>query len=855
MRIPAALVALPLLCGSATGLLVAGHSSGSLALCAAAAALLALIASAAWFGDEDAEGVASAVAIGCLLAGVSLGVTGARDAYTPPLLTWFDARAAGDRDGPVAVEGHLREDAAVTPFGVSLTMDVTRPARGGARISIGGLGAPEHVGEWRAGRVLRMAALLRRPTSYGNPGLPDDTRTLARRGIVLVGSVKSAALVEVGGEGAAIPEAAASARRWCRVRLSRYVGGWSERSGAIAAAILIGDRTGLSDEDERRLQEAGTYHVIAISGGNIAILTAILLLVLRAMQLDARISSALVIVTLMFYGQVASGGASVSRAVTAACVYLAGRIIDHRGPPLNTLAVAAASALAVSPLAAFDGGFILSFGATLGILLGAPRLWKHASVVLAFRVRPDSAFRVASRSRRRAFREAGQGFRGLAVALAETVGPTALRLLRPALGLLIATVCAEIALAPVSAVLFSRITVAGLVLNFAAIPLMTITQAAAMATLAATLVNDRLAQACGFVAHLGATGLLRSAALVDLAPWLSRDLVPPAWWLVGAYYACCIWLLASPRQGRLAAGALTCAGALMFAAPRVVTQSRILPPLPGILRVAFFDVGEGDAALIALPDRRNLLVDAGGLAGGAFDVGERVVAPALRMFGVRRIDTLVLTHGDLDHIGGAAAILRRFSPRVVWEGVPVPRHQSLHELAMQAAAAGVSWRTVVAGDSERAGGVDIRVLHPPLPGWERQRVRNEDSVVLELRFGDVAIVLPGDIAQEGERNVAPRLSRAPITILKAPHHGSAYSSTARLLDTARPAAVVFSEGRGNRFGHPAPSVLQRYRERNALIFRTDEDGAVVLETDGHEVRFSTWAGRKGVINQQRSPSR
>lgn len=849
MRTPAALVALPLLCGSATGLLVAEHSSGSLPLRAAAAALLALIASAAWFGEEDAESVACAVAIGGLLAGVSLGVTGGRDAYGPPLFAWFDARAAGDRDGPVAVEGHLREDAAVTPFGVSLTMDVTGPARGGARLSIGGLGAPERVDGWRAGRVLRMAALLRRPTWYGNPGLPDDRRTLARRGIVLVGSVKSAALVEVGGEGTAIQEAAASARRWCRLRLSRYVGGWSERSGAIASAILIGDRTGLSDEDERRLQEAGTYHVIAISGGNIAILTAILLLVLRAMQLGARISSALVIATLLFYGQVASGGASVSRAVTAACVYLAGRIIDHRGPPLNILAVAAAWALAVSPLAAFDGGFILSFGATLGILLGAPRLWKRASVVLVFRVRPDSALRATS-----ALREGGQGVGGLAVALAVAVRSAALGLLRPALGLLIATVCAEIALAPASAVLFSRITVAGLVLNFAAIPLMTITQAAAMATLAATLVNDRLAQACGFVAHLGATGLLRSAALVDLAPWLSRDLVPPAWWLVCAYYACCIWLLASPRQVRVAAGALTCAGALMFAGPRVVMQSRILPPLPGILRVAFFDVGEGDAALIALPDRRNLLVDAGGLAGGAFDMGERVVAPALRMFGVRRIDTLVLTHGDLDHIGGAAAILRRFSPRVVWEGVPVPRHQGLHALAMQAAAAGLSWRTVVAGDRERAGGVDIRVLHPPLPGWERQRVRNEDSVVLELRFGDVAIVLPGDIAQEGERNVAPLLSRAPITVLKAPHHGSAYSSTTAFLDTARPAAVVFSEGRGNRFGHPAPSVLQRYRERNAVIFRTDEDGAIVLDTDGHEVRFSTWGGKKGVINQH-SPSR
>ncbi|HET7187729.1 MAG TPA: DNA internalization-related competence protein ComEC/Rec2, partial [Gemmatimonadaceae bacterium] len=812
------------------GLLAATRLSDSSPLCAAAACCVALIAAAGWYGDGDGDGVAWAVAVGGLVAGVSLGATTAGDAYRPPLLAWFEARRLEDRNAPVLLEGELREDATVTPFGVSLTLDVRRPARGGARVSIGGSAALEHVDAWRARRRIRVPALLRRPTFYGNPGLPDETRGQARRGVVLAGSVKSAALVEIVARGRAIDEAAASARAWARRQLARRIGCYSAPSGAIASAIVVGDRSGLSDEDERRLQEAGTYHVIAISGGNIAILTAILLLVVRATPIGPRASAALVIVALVFYGQVAGGGASVSRAVTAACVYLAGRMLDHRGPPLNTLAVAAAGALAASPLSAFDGGFILSFGATLGILLGAPRLWTHASVVLAFSPAAPASVVLAFR-------------------------PAAPAICRIAVGLFIATVCAEIALAPASAVLFSRITVAGLLLNFAAIPLMTVTQGAAMATLAASLVSDRMALLCGYVAHLGAAGLVRSARLVDVAPWLSRDLVPPAWWLVGAYYGFCVWLLAARRHALPAAGGLACAGLLMLAAPRAATQSPVPPRGAGFLRVAFLDVGEGDAALVELPDKRTLLVDAGGLPGGALDMGERIVAPALRMFGVRRIDTLVLTHGDADHIGGAASILRRFEPHVVWEGVPVPPHPALRGLAAQADAARIAWRTVVAGDRERAGGVEVRVLHPPLPEWERQRVRNEDSIVLELRFGDVSIVLPGDIAAEGERAVAPLLSGAPITVLKAPHHGSAFSSTVPFLDAARPAAVVFSEGRGNRFGHPAPAVLQRYRERHALVFRTDQDGAIVLDTDGRHVKFSTWSGREVRINQQPSLSR
>jgi competence protein ComEC len=245
--------------------------------------------------------------------------------------------------------------------------------------------------------------------------------------------------------------------------------------------------------------------------------------------------------------------------------------------------------------------------------------------------------------------------------------------------------------------------------------------------------------------------------------------------------------------------------------------------------------------MVRTPDGRVMLIDTGGVAGSTFDVGERVVAPSLRAAGVRSLDTLIITHGDPDHLGGAPAIMRHFDPRIVWEGVPVPPHVKLRELAIAAAAASASWRTVQAGDHERDGPVEIRVLHPPPPDWERQRVRNDDSIVLELRMGDVSIVLPGDIGAEGERTI--RLALGPLTIVKAPHHGSATSSTVPFIRAAHPSAVVFSAGRGNHFGHPAPVVVGRYRDAGALMFRTDVDGAVVLDTDGRSVEISTWSGR------------
>src|SRR6185436_6686175 len=118
----------------------------------------------------------------------------------------------------------------------------------------------------------------------------------------------------------------------------------------------------------------------------------------------------------------------------------------------------------------------------------------------------------------------------------------------------------------------------------------------------------------------------------------------------------------------------------------------------GQLHVSFLDVGQGDATFIAFPGGRTMLVDAGGLTTSAsFDIGDRVVAPVIRRAGFRRLDYLVLTHGDPDHVGGARSIVDEFRPREVWEGIPVPRFEALSELRAAAQAAGARWANVSAG--------------------------------------------------------------------------------------------------------------------------------------------------------------
>jgi competence protein ComEC len=822
MRVPAALLAIPLLAGSVAGVLLFDSAPETWALSAAGGALLAAAAAAGAIADECTLEATMALVMGGLVAGLSLGLSAARDTY--------DHESPVPLGEPIVLEGRIREDASASPAGATLTVDVLRAAavgreavpfgrRIGVRLGVTGTAAGEAVDRWRGGRMVRVTAFVRPPTAYRNFGLPDEARSLARRGVSLVGSAKSAALVEVTGRGGILDEAAAAARAWARRRLAVHIGARSDRSAAIASAILIGDRSGIPDDDERRLQEAGTYHVIAISGGNIAILTALLLGLFRVARVPERTASGVAIVALLFYGQLTGAPPSVARAITAAAVYLAARVVDHRGPALNALAVAAVGAIAVFPFAALDAGFVLSFGATLGILLGVPRL-------------------VAQSSRRTGSRLSGV----LRLAL---LGIAAL---------FAATICAEAALLPVGAVLFARVTFAGLLLNFIAIPLMTVVQAASLATLATGAVPG-VADVAGYVSHIATVGLVESARLVDVLPWLSVDVLPPALWLVASYYAACLLLLYARRFRRAVLVALGLSVALVLLSPAFAHHGAPLPSARGILRVVFLDVGQGDATLVQLPSGRSLLVDAGGLPGSTFDPGERVVAPALRALGVRRLGHLVITHADPDHVGGAMSVMRRFSPEVVWEGVPVPPNAALRELSALANAQSAIWRTVQTGDVERVDGIELRIWHPPPPDWERQRVRNDDSVVVELRHGDVSILLTGDIEREAERALAPQLSLAPIVVLKAPHHGSATSSGEAFIDAVRPAAVVFSLGRRNPFGHPHPAVVARYRAREVEMFRTDEDGAVVVDTHGRGVVVRTFSGRVHSLSSLSSLSR
>jgi competence protein ComEC len=811
VSIPAALPAAAVVLGAAVGTVSGDVPRGP--------AVTVLVCAWAFAGAGFALGSRRAFALGVAAvffwASWLLSVRAAREAADPPLRA---ALASALPAGPIVLEGRLREDAAPGESGVALALQVERwtvgreshAASGGARLTVGGTLGLDRIGEWRAGRWICVPALLHVPGRYQDPGVADSRLALGRRGIALVGSVKSGALVGVLARGSRAAEFAASVRDLARTAIRRHVASHASQSAAIVIAILIGDRVGLDDSLQRRLQEAGTYHVIAISGGNIAILAGLMLWLLRVVGVGHRAASWLTMAVLIGYAGLVGGGASVVRATAMAVIYLVARQAGHRGAPVNALAVSSALIVLATPAAVADAAFWLTFGATLGILAG--------------------------------------------VGLASAWLPHAPWLRAPA-ALLLTSLCAELALLPVAALAFSRVTFAGLVLNFVAIPMMSVAQIAGMATVPLSWLWPRAADLSGYLAHLGAWGLVQSAALVDLAPWLSYRLPPPGVLPVAGYYAGWAGWLWGRRPGtlgrlagrwrgpvrRAAIAAVAVSGAWVLVEP----VSWLAPGVCGHLRLTVIDVAHGDAILVQLPDRRSLLVDTGGsLTGSGFDIGGRIVAPVLWARGTRRLDALVLTHGDPDHVGGAASVVRDFRPRAIWEGVRVPNLAATEQLRAMAAAARIPWIQRRAGERLKMGEVGLRIWNPPPPEWERRKVRNDDSIVIELRYRDVSLVLTGDLGKEVEWTLAPQFDPAALRVLKVPHHGSATSSSWEFVSALKPRVALLSAGATTRVSE---EVLRRYRDVGAALYRTDVHGAITLDTDGRQVSVTTFAGEHAVF--------
>jgi competence protein ComEC len=338
-----------------------------------------------------------------------------------------------------------------------------------------------------------------------------------------------------------------------------------------------------------------------------------------------------------------------------------------------------------------------------------------------------------------------------------------------------------------------------------------------------------------------------AALAVALARWRPLDRVsagneekpPPYFW-----------------RARTAAVALCLLFALIVAHPYSARNTR------GRLRIDFLDVGQGDAALVTMPDGTTLLVDAGGRprfsysAGGAppdegeepFErdtrsIGEAVVSEYLWWRGLDRVDYILATHADADHIEGLGDVVRNFGVRIALVGRAPLDDPEFAQLAAAARRQGVPFRLVGRGDTLRFDGVEIIVLWPTPSEHQGMTSGNNDSVVLRISYGSRVFLLTGDIEKEAEDALTHAPADLQCDVVKVAHHGSRTSSGQAFVKAARPSYAVVSVGLASIFGHPHREVLERWRAGGAQILTTGRHGTITISTDGNDLKVETFVGQ------------
>lgn len=546
--------------------------------------------------------------------------------------------------------------------------------------------------------------------------------------------------------------------------------------GEVAAAILLGDKSGFSDSLTGIFTKSGISHIVAVSGMHLSVLIGFFFFLAAKSRVHYKIRNISGIIIVLLYMALTGFSPSVTRAGIMTICALVAVVFDRKEDIPTTFFLSAAIILAINPYDISDAGFLLSYTALAGILIFA------GPIKMKLKILPRQLCDVLS-----------------------------------------ATLSATITTFPVLAYIFNSATILSPITNIIVVPLVSSVFVSVLALSVLGFVCFPVASALAVVPKFLIKSVLAFAKLTSLIPYSTINVKSP-----GTLWNICYLILAtllylwltgrrSGKPGVIALSFVICATAISISVSALTCS------------VIFFDIGQGDCALVRLPGYHHCLIDTG-------PNGKSTVS-ALRSVGVNSIDVIFISHADTDHSGGLADVLENFPTRkVVFPNYDIMSEEVL-ALTDVATKSGADVEFVSRFYSYSFSGMTADVLWPS--GAVNPGNQNDGSLVIRLDIKGNTFLFTGDISSAFEPNIK---RQADADVLKVSHHGSDDSTSSQFLDDVSPRFSVISAGRNNFYGHPAEETLTRLEDSGSNILRTDLLGDITFKIDlsgNMEVKYET----------------
>lgn len=701
----------------------------------------------------------------------------------------------------------------------------------------------------RHGTRIRVACRPEREDRFLNPGVVLRKQLLDQQGIDATATLKSPLLVErLGRERTFLPLAFIYEQRQKLITEIRER--FSARTSGVLIASMLGDKYFLDKQTADVFREGGTFHVLVISGLHITFIGGLVLFLVRFFTKNRKLQAVLAVSALWLYGIAVGGEAPVIRACVMFTILLLSYVIYRKATLVNALGVCALVLLVWKPSELFNPSFQLTFVSVAAIVaMGFPLIEKIRAIG-SWSPSVETPFPPNVLSRLKRFcemlywrPESWEIEHGRQIWSAQIFKSPYLKKLG-AFGIrrtlvfvfegIVVSLAVQIWLLPLLVIYFHRVSIASIILNLWVGVMLAIESFAALAGVFLGRVSDLLAFPFVRLAEFLNWLLVSIPSMFIENGWVSvRVPIYPGPMLaiycvyfipvIAAAFVVYFWDPFSLKKKVMWKRPIIFAAPLsiIFLGGIIAFHPASEPAPDGRLRVDFLDVGQGDAALITFPNGETMLVDGGGRlnyrreADGETEpfepdaprIGEAVVSEFLWERGYSRVDHIVATHADADHIQGLSDIAKNFNVGSAYFGRIGHDDPDLSKLLAVLNKHKVPVIEVGTGDVFEIAGVRIEVLNPDRNLIRNPSSSNNESIVLRLVFGETSILLTGDIERDTEAALIASGADLSSTVLKVPHHGSRSSSTSGFLDAVAAKYAVVSVGRRSVFGHPHAEVV------------------------------------------------